>query len=95
MTRPSRRKLHPPCLPAIVLLLAVSALTGCAVTPGPNAFRTWQIDMQPDESTVLFRGIPVRTGQIVASEQGSPQSIFLSLLVADNYPYVHTGILAI
>ena len=95
MTRSSRRKLRPPRLPAVVLLLAVSALNGCAVTPGPNAFRTWQIDMQPDESTVLFRGIPVRTGQIVASEQGSAQSIFLSLLVADSSPFVHTGILAV
>ena len=97
MARPRHpRLLHRPRLPALVLLMAASALLGgCATTLSPATFSTWQIERQPDESTVLFRGIPVRTGQIVASEQGSPQSIFLSLLVADNYPFVHTGILAV
>jgi len=88
-----RLRLH---LPAAVLLAASALLGGCATTTlGPGTFTTWQIEGQPDESTLLFRGIPVRTGQIVASEQGSPQSIFLSLLVADNYRFVHTGIIAI
>ncbi len=95
MTRPPHRRLHVQRLPALVLLAISALLNGCASALGPTTFTTWQIDGQPDASTVLFQGIPVRTGQIVASEQGSPQSIFLSLLVADNYPFVHTGILAI
>lgn len=86
--------LRPPSL----LLAAALLLAGCAAT-GPASFGTWQIDGQiedvADRSTLIFEGIPVRTGQIVVSEQGSPNSLFLSLLVAENYRYVHTGIIVI
>ncbi len=81
----------------LLLLLAGLALGGCAAM-NPTAFTTWQVDDQNPANaagTIQFRGIPVRTGQIVASEQGSAQSIFLSLLVSDNSPWVHTGIIAI
>ncbi|MEO8445043.1 MAG: hypothetical protein ABI567_08580 [Gammaproteobacteria bacterium] len=77
------------------LLLAGLALGGCASLGTGSSFPTWQIDRQPDNSTAVFQGIPVHTGQIVASEQGSAQSIFLALLVSDNSPWVHTGIIAI
>ena len=80
-------------LPALLLPVL---LTGCAGY-GPAGFATW--DIEPDalasEPEVVFHGIPLRSGQIVASEQGSPQSLFLSLLVAEPSPWVHTGILVV
>ena len=84
--------------PAILLVALASLVSGCA-TLGPARFHTWQVEGPvegtADDATVLFQGIPVRTGQIVVSEQGSPNSLFLSLLVAENHRYVHTGILVI
>jgi hypothetical protein len=77
------------------LILATAMLVGGCAAVGPSAFRTWQVEGVADDSSVAFQGIPVRTGQIVVSEQGSPNSLFLSLLVAENYRYVHTGIIVI
>jgi hypothetical protein len=77
-----------------LLLLAAACLGGCA-SLGPAGFRTWQVEGVADDTSVLVEGIPVRTGQIVVSEQGSPNSLFLSLLIAENHPYVHTGILVV
>ena len=79
----------------VASLLATAMLAGGCATPGPATFSTWQVEAVADDKAVLFAGIPVRTGQIVVSEQGSPNSMFLSLLVAENRPYVHSRILVI
>jgi hypothetical protein len=62
---------------------------------GPTAFGTWQVDGGATHATVVYEGIPVRTGQVIVSEQGSASSMFLSLLVAENHPYVHSGIIVV
>jgi hypothetical protein len=62
---------------------------------GPADFGTWQVDGGATDATVLYEGIPVRTGQIIVSEQGSANSMFLSLLVAENRPYVHSGVIVV
>ncbi len=76
-------------------LLAAALLLGGCASLGPESFRTWQVEGKAGDGAVLLAGIPVRTGQIVVSEQGSPNSMFLSLLVAENHPFVHTGIIVI
>lgn len=80
----------------ILILLAGVPLAGCE-TLNPASFATWEVvpETAIRSAELMFHGIPLHSGQIVASEQGSPQSLFLSLLVADPYPWVHTGILAI
>jgi|CXWL01.1.fsa_nt_gi hypothetical protein len=80
----------------IFVLLAGLPLAGCE-TLSPAGFATWDVAPESVRAApdLMFHGIPLHSGQIVASEQGSPQSLFLSLLVADSYPWVHTGILSI
>ncbi|MDP2322785.1 MAG: hypothetical protein Q8N51_02015 [Gammaproteobacteria bacterium] len=84
---------HGSCVAA---LLAGLVLAGCE-TINTASFDTW--DVAPEvvqvPAELSYHGIPLHSGQIVASEQGSPQSLFLSLLVADPYPWVHTAVLAI
>jgi hypothetical protein len=81
--------------PGLALLLAAAiGLGGCAAV-GPGTFGTWQVDQAEAGSTLTLGGVPVRTGQIVVSEQGSPQSMLLSLLVADQRPYTHSGIVVV
>lgn len=77
------------------LLVAAAWLLGGCMALGPAAFGTWQVDGGATDATVLYEGIPVRTGQVIVSEQGSPNSMFLSLLVAENRPYVHSGIIVV
>jgi hypothetical protein len=77
------------------LLATVAALLGGCATTGPAAFGTWQVERDGGDGTVSWEGIPLRTGQIVVSEQGSPNSLFLSLLVAENRPYVHSGVIVL
>ena len=74
----------------------VAAGSGCVILQRSN-FATWEIDADtnPAPAEAVLEGIPLRSGQIVASEQGSPQSLFLSLLVAESLPWVHTGVVAI
>lgn len=81
---------------ASLLLAALAALGGCA-TVGPGAFATWQVDAPTAlaPGTIDFHGVPVHTGQILVSEQGSPNSVFLSLLVAENRPFVHSAIVVV
>jgi hypothetical protein len=83
------------------LLLLAPLVAGCASTLDPKAFRTWEVvgaeapPAAPPARELDFHGIPLRSGQIVTSEQGSPQSLFLSLMVAESFPWVHSGVLAI
>lgn len=77
------------------LLLAAAALTGGCATVGPAAFSTWQVDGVVADGLPLYAGIPARTGQIVVSEQGTPNSMFLSLLSAEDRPFVHSGVIVV
>lgn len=77
------------------LLLAAAWLLGGCTAVGPAAFGTWQVDGGATDASVPYEGIPVRTGQIIVSEQGSANSMFLSLLVAENHPYVHSGVIVV
>lgn len=63
----------------------------------PSGSGTWRVeaDAERGAGTLLFKGIPVRSGQVLVSEQGSARGMFLSLLVADSSPWVHTGILVV
>lgn len=79
----------------VAMALAVLLLAGGCATPGPATFSTWQVEAGGDDGGTRYAGLPVRTGQIVVSEQGSANSLFLSLLVAENRPYVHTGIIVV
>lgn len=83
-----------PWLHSLLLAAAAGLLGGCS-TLGPDAFGTWQVEADPAESAVTYEGIPVHTGQVIVSEQGSPNSLFLSLLVGENHPYVHSGIIVV
>jgi hypothetical protein len=74
-----------------MLLSACSSL-------GPGAYATWQADASSAAAapgSIDFHGIPLRDGQLVVSEQGSPLSLLMSLLVADSSPWIHIGIIAI
>jgi hypothetical protein len=82
------------------LLLAAALLSACA-SPGPR-YATWQVETQvtaspePGTAAVIdFHGIPVRDGQLIVSEQGSPLGMLLSLLSAEASPWIHVGIIAI
>ena len=85
-----------------VALLATVVLSACT-TLGPKSYATWQLDTPPGTAKVAsntpdsidFHGIPVRNGQLVVSEQGSPLGLLMSLLMADASPWIHIGIIAI
>jgi len=89
VTNPTRRNR------SLATALAAGLLAGGCATPGPATFATWQVEAVADEGEVNFAGIPVRSGQIVVSEQGSANSLFLALLVAEDRPYVHSGIVVV
>jgi hypothetical protein len=81
-------------------LLAAALLSACA-SPGPR-YATWQVETpvatRPEPGTpapIDFHGIPLRDGQLVVSEQGSPLGMLLSLLSAEAFPWIHVGIIAI
>jgi hypothetical protein len=77
-----RRRKH------IVAGVASFVLVGCQAIDAVK-FETWDVSSGvvrvPAELT--YHGIPLHSG--------SPQSLFLSLMIADSYPWVHTAILAI
>jgi len=79
---------------SLFFLVAGLALGGCA-SLGPGGFATWQVEAPADSAALDFHGIPVRTGQILVSEQGTPNSLFLSLLVAENRPFVHSAVVVV
>lgn len=93
-------QLHPRLL--ALALLATLLLPACT-SLGPRHFATWQVDTPADTATLStpspdhidFHGIPVRSGQIVVSEQGSPLGLLMSLLIADASPWIHAGIVSI
>jgi hypothetical protein len=79
---------------ALALLTAALLAGGC--TPlGEGAYRTWLVDPPAAGDTVDFHGIPVGTGQIVLSEQGKAQSLFLGLMVERPGRFVHAGIVVV
>jgi hypothetical protein len=82
------------------LLLAVALLSACT-SPGPG-YATWQVETPVAArldtgapAPIDFHGVPVRDGQLVVSEQGSPLGMLLSLLSAEAFPWIHVGIIAI
>lgn len=82
--------------PVSLVVAASLALGGCA-TVGPDAFATWQVDAPAaaGQGAIDFHGMPVHTGQVLVSEQGTPNSVFLSLLVAENRPFVHSAVVVV
>ncbi|MEO7386122.1 MAG: hypothetical protein ABIX37_04225, partial [Gammaproteobacteria bacterium] len=80
-------------MPATLLLTAALA-SGCS-SVGPGGFSTWQVEATAPPSSVSLQGIPVRTGQILVSEQGTPNSLFLALLVGEDRRYVHSAIVVV
>jgi len=80
------------------LIAAVSGLVvaGCQAI-NTASFATWNVstDAVRAPAQLTYHGIPLHSGQIVASEQGSPQSLFLSLMIADPYPWVHSAVISI
>ena len=69
---------------------------------GPGSYATWQVETPPAATPVTanpdsidFHGIPLRDGQLVVSEQGSPLSLLMSLLIVDASPWIHAGIISI
>lgn len=93
--RPSR------LLQAFALL--AMALAAACTRPGPRHYDTWQADPGNGAAapgvaapgTIDFHGIPLRDGQLVVSEQGSPLGLLMSLLIADASPWIHAGIISI
>jgi hypothetical protein len=86
----------------VLALLATVLLPACTAL-GPHHYTTWQSNpaariapadpAAPD--SIDFHGIPVHSGQIVVSEQGSPLGLLMSLLGADASPWIHAGIISI
>jgi hypothetical protein len=80
----------------------VAALLPACARLGPEGYATWKIQTppatRPAASTaegIDFHGIPLRDGQLVVSEQGSPLSLLMALLVDDASPWIHAGIISI
>jgi hypothetical protein len=77
--------------------LATALLWGCAAQFRAQEFATWETSPAAVAGPVelSFHGIPIRSGQIIASEQGSAQSMLLTLMVAQSYQYTHTGLIVV
>lgn len=58
----------------------------------PRDFRTFQAS-GPAAAVPGPYGLPLRSGQLVASDAGAPVSLLLSLIGEEYSPYVHAGIL--
>jgi hypothetical protein len=91
---------HPEPQRLAALLLTVALLAACT-SPGPR-YASWQVETpiaaRPVTATpgsIDFHGIPLRDGQLVVSEQGSPLGLLMALLVDDAAPWIHAGIISI
>ncbi len=89
-------------LSTVAAALLVAALLPACSSLGPAGYATWQIETPPATrpptarpDSVDFHGIPLRNGQLVVSEQGSPLGLLMSLLIADASPWIHAGIISI
>jgi hypothetical protein len=83
-------------LAVLLAALALLSASGCAtVNTSPRGFITWQVLEEDTPAEVRLGDLPVRTGQIVASEQASAQSVFMTLMLAESYRYIHTGIVVV
>jgi hypothetical protein len=76
------------CL-ACALLLA-----GCAGQPA-RELTVVRGPVGDQARSVTFRGVPLASGQIVLSEQGSAMSLFYALGLRDFLPFSHAGVLLI
>jgi hypothetical protein len=77
-------------LARVALCLAIG---GCAHFD-PAAMKTYSVTAStPPE--VAYHGLPLRAGQLIVSEQGTPISLFISLVGRRFYPFAHAGVIAI
>lgn len=75
-------------------LIACLLLAGCATHP-PRELTLVRGPAGAQPHAVVYRGVPIASGQIVLSEQGSPMSLFYSLRMRDALPYSHAGVLVV
>jgi hypothetical protein len=76
-------------------LLTAALVLGACTPLDQGTYRTWQVDPRPAGDASDFHGIPVESGQVVLSEQGTPQSVFLRLIMEQPGRFVHSGILVV
>ena len=79
--------------PRLFLLIAFGWCAGCATLDTAN-YATFIVDRQTEHS-LIYQGLPLRSGQIIISELGAPDSLFQSLATAEFYPYGHAGVISI
>jgi len=82
----------------LLLLLFVSAvIVGCGggQVAGKKLTVLGEQRMHKEAGEVTFQGVPLSSGQIVLTEEGTPFSQFLTLAQRDFLPYTHAGILVV
>lgn len=74
-------------------IAVVMLCIGCTTSPPrDDILKTLEISSNPHHPA-SYLGAPLRTGQILVSEDGSPLSLLFSLFSTKYSPYVHSGIL--
>lgn len=81
-------------VPWILVALAAALVSGCATTLTPTAFRAFDAE-SADAGEIRFHGLPLRSGQLIVSDSGAPDSLLLSLLGEQYSEYGHAGIVSI
>jgi hypothetical protein len=65
---------------------------GCA---GFESGRFRTVEVTAPVGSSLWRGLPLREGQIIVIEQDEPQSFLLALLAEEYRPFVHAGLVVL
>lgn len=81
------------------ILLFALTLTGCS-TINLNSFSTFEVsDHSGSPKTyrgeINYHGVPLRSGQILVSNNNTPLNFFLTLTDREYHPYAHAGIISI
>ena len=78
---------------SLLVACLLASVAGCTHLP-PSQYRTFDISPGP-AAELDYRGIPLRSGQIIVSDQGSRLGFFVSLLGERFEPWIHSGVVAI
>lgn len=82
------------------LWLFTLVLAGCS-SINPASFATYEINQPPRATTtradheINYHGMPLRSGQILVSNNKTPLSFFITLTDQEYHPYTHAGIISI
>lgn len=81
-------------LATTVIVVMATTMQACA-TLTPAEFRTFQVNGQGAAMSAAYYGLPLRSGQLIASDSGAPDSLLIPLIGEVFTPLLHAGIIVV